>query len=180
MSSNKCKVIDDITTGGGKLSVSEHTLTEGSFRVSLSEENPFEKRLMGYLKGRIPVQVGRLRFAVGEELISELLIRGADSLEAEYPGALGLQDLLIQETKSDTCLAHPPDPVKNQDQGRKETLESSIPAVEVAQKTESAADKTTPEKQGSSASSEYMNADEIPRLNLSGFDLGSNPVLSDQ
>ena len=145
------------------------------FTISLSPENPFEGQLLKLLCSRTPVQVGRLRYALGDSLLSELLIRGADSLEAEYPGSMGLQDLIQKCEESgaiEKAACHKPSP-------------TSMPESEMNNSGSVLQDnpgKTvhTAQKSDDDASSKAGDLSEkpqsIPKINVSGFDFGSKPV----
>lgn len=143
------------------------------FTISLSPENPFEGQLLKLLCSRTPVQVGRLRYALGDSLLSELLIRGADSLEAEYPGSMGLQDLIQKCEESgaiENAACHKPSSMPEPEMIESDSvLQDNLgKTVHTAQKS----DDDNPSKAGDLSEKPQS----IPKINVSGFDFGSKPV----
>ncbi|MCB9229352.1 MAG: hypothetical protein H6618_07050 [Deltaproteobacteria bacterium] len=146
-------------------SVHEADDKEGfSFAIRLSMENPFEHHLIHLLSKREPVRVGHLRFVVGHELIRELIIRGAVSLESDSPGALGIQHLSEAESRD---LAQP---VESRQPESSQIALKDLSCTQNTVKTPEASSKTCAQVQ------KHMQSDEIPRLDLNGFDFGSSPV----
>lgn len=136
--------------------------------ISLSDENPFESRMIQILRNRLPVQVGRLRYAVGPALIRELLVRGAEELELEQPGSLGLQHLL-GNYKACTAPAKETGAAPLLSQTEAECPRPSPPS-------ETAGENATGLINGCSEPSRGIPSSEIPKLDLTGFDFGSSPA----
>ena len=126
-----------------------HDVHRVAFNLNL--HSPVEQKISQIITNKKSIRVGSLRYIIGEDLLKELLLRGAESLEAEFPNVLGINDVL-SEFKSLPTL--------HKIEDKKET-KPPCPKPPLAEaKTET------------SVSQNLV----IPDLNLDGFDFGSSVI----
>ena len=135
------------------------------FRVSLDLclFSPVESKLSQIIINKSAIQVGHLRYVYGEGLLKELILRGATSLELDYPNALGLNKLSINKcAEEQISIKKEPEAIQGNQAPKKQDKVKTEPV-----KVKSV--EPSPKQKKASIS-------ELPKLELDNFDFGSSVI----